>query len=64
MRVARVIVVVVLAALAGVYVVAGAWGASLVFGVQCAFTLWARKGWLLALQAVLVYAVTLGQGSS
>ncbi|NUO98239.1 MAG: hypothetical protein HOW59_09955, partial [Nonomuraea sp.] len=64
MRVARVIVVVVLAALAGVYVVAGAWGALLVFGAQCAFTLWSRKGWLLAVQAGLAYAVTLGQGSS
>lgn len=61
---ARVIVVVVLAALAGVYVVAGAWGAVLVFGVQCAFTLWSRKGWLLAVQGLLVYAVTLGQGAS
>ncbi|MEV3977381.1 histidine kinase [Nonomuraea sp. NPDC049758] len=64
MRVARLIVVVVLASLAGVYVVAGAWGALPVLAVQCAFTLRARWGWLLAVQGVLVYAVTLGQGAS
>ncbi|MFF4190863.1 histidine kinase [Nonomuraea sp. NPDC001831] len=64
MRVARLIVVVVLASLAGVYVVAGAWGALPVLAAQCAFTLRARKGWLLAVQGVLVYAVTLGQGAS
>ncbi|WP_221762035.1 histidine kinase [Nonomuraea sp. WAC 01424] len=64
MRVARMIVVVLVAALAGVYVVAGAWGALLVLGAQCAFTLRVRKGWLLAVQAGLVYAVTLGQGAS
>ncbi|MFI9588933.1 histidine kinase [Nonomuraea sp. NPDC052265] len=64
MRVARLIVVVVLASLAGVYVVAGAWGAPAVFAAQCAFTLRVRKGWLVAVQAVLVYAVTLGQGAS
>ncbi|GAA4909064.1 histidine kinase [Nonomuraea thailandensis] len=61
---ARVIVVAVLAALSSVYVLAGAGGAVLVFAVQCLYTLWAGKWWLLAAQAVLVYWVTLGTGSS
>jgi signal transduction histidine kinase len=59
-----VIVFVVLAALAGVYVLAGSLGALLVFGVQCAITLRSRSRWLVAAQAVLVYGVTLGSGSS
>ncbi|AQZ70934.1 hypothetical protein BKM31_36765 [[Actinomadura] parvosata subsp. kistnae] len=58
------IVVAVLAALAGVYVLAGAPGAVLVFAVQCLYTLWSRAWWLLAAQAVLVFWVTLGAGSS
>ncbi|MGR6923367.1 sensor histidine kinase [[Actinomadura] parvosata] len=64
MFVARMIVVAVLAALAGVYVLAGAPGAVLVFAVQCLYTLWSRAWWLLAAQAVLVFWVTLGAGSS
>ncbi|SPL95718.1 unnamed protein product [[Actinomadura] parvosata subsp. kistnae] len=60
MFVARMIVVAVLAALAGVYVLAGAPGAVLVFAVQCLYTLWSRAWWLLAAQAVLVFWVTLG----
>ncbi|MFC5832402.1 sensor histidine kinase [Nonomuraea insulae] len=64
MFLARVIVVAVLAALSGVYVLAGAAGAVLVFAVQCLYTLWSRAWWLLAAQAVLVYWVTLGAGSS
>ncbi|MEV0997796.1 histidine kinase [Nonomuraea sp. NPDC050202] len=64
MFLARVIVVAVLAALSSVYVLAGAGGAVLVFAVQCLYTLWARKWWLLAAQAGLVYWVTLGTGSS
>ncbi|NJP89551.1 two-component sensor histidine kinase [Nonomuraea sp. FMUSA5-5] len=53
-----------MAALAGVYVLAGAPGAVLVFAVQCLYTLWSRAWWLLAAQAVLVFWVTLGAGSS
>ncbi|TMR31067.1 two-component sensor histidine kinase [Nonomuraea zeae] len=53
-----------LAALSSVYVLAGAAGAVLVFAVQCLYTLWSRKWWLLAAQAVLVYWVTLGTGAS
>ncbi|MEW9530950.1 sensor histidine kinase [Microbispora sp. NPDC049125] len=64
MFLARLIVVVVLAALSSVYVLAGAPGAVLVFAVQCLYTLWSRKWWLPAAQAVLVYWVTLGSGSS
>ncbi|MGW3350669.1 sensor histidine kinase [Nonomuraea rubra] len=64
MLLARVIVVAVLAALSSVYVLAGAAGVVLVFAVQCLYTLWARKWWLLAAQAVLVYWVTLGAGAS
>ncbi|GAA2206026.1 histidine kinase [Nonomuraea monospora] len=56
--------VAVLAALSSVYVLAGAPGAVLVFVVQCLYTLWSRAWWLLAAQAVLVYLVTLGTGSS
>ncbi|MEV0825848.1 sensor histidine kinase [Nonomuraea rubra] len=64
MLLARVIVVAVLAALSSVYVLAGAAGVVLVFAVQCLYTLWARRWWLLAAQAVLVYWVTLGSGAS
>ncbi|MEO3871787.1 histidine kinase [Nonomuraea sp. B12E4] len=64
MFVARVIVVAVLAALSSVYVLAGAADAVLVFAVQCLYTLWSRKWWLLAAQAGLVYWVTLGSGAS
>ncbi|MFB4279107.1 sensor histidine kinase [Nonomuraea sp. MTCD27] len=64
MLLARVIVVAVLAALSSVYVLAGAAGAVLVFAVQCLYTLWARKWWLLAAQAALVTWVTLGTGAS
>ncbi|MEV4172224.1 histidine kinase [Nonomuraea sp. NPDC049709] len=64
MLLARVIVVAVLAALSSVYVLAGAAGAVLVFAVQCLYTLWARKWWLLAAQAALVSWVTLGTGAS
>ncbi|TYB51620.1 two-component sensor histidine kinase [Nonomuraea sp. PA05] len=53
-----------MAALSSVYVLAGAPGAVLVFAVQCLYTLWSRAWWLLAAQAVLVYLVTLGTGSS
>ncbi|MEU6425863.1 histidine kinase [Microbispora sp. NPDC046973] len=64
MRLARVIVVVVLAALASVYVVAGAPIALAVFGVQVLYLLKLRKWWLLAAQAVLVYTVCVAGGVS
>ncbi|WP_220040360.1 hypothetical protein, partial [Nonomuraea aridisoli] len=64
MVVARVIVVAVLAALCGVYVLAGATGALLVFAVQCLYTLWSRRWWLLAAQALLVVWVSVGTGAS
>ncbi|MBE3008791.1 two-component sensor histidine kinase [Microbispora sp. NEAU-D428] len=61
---ARVIVVVVLAALASVYVVAGAPIALAVFGVQVLYLLKLRKWWLLAAQAVLVYTASVAGGVS
>ncbi|WP_205825610.1 sensor histidine kinase [Microbispora catharanthi] len=64
MRLARVIVVVVLAALASVYVVAGAPIALAVFGVQVLYLLTLRKWWLLAAQAVLVYTASVAGGVS
>ncbi|OPG11316.1 histidine kinase [Microbispora sp. GKU 823] len=64
MRLARVIVVVVLAALASVYVVAGAPIALAVFGVQVLYLLKLRKWWLLAAQAVLVYTASVAGGVS
>ncbi|MGW5261267.1 histidine kinase [Microbispora sp. NPDC004025] len=64
MRLARVIVVVVLAALASVYVVAGAPIALAVFGVQVLYLLKVRTWWLLAAQAVLVYAASVAGGVS
>ncbi|MEV4461087.1 hypothetical protein AB0J39_35175, partial [Microbispora sp. NPDC049633] len=64
MRLARVIVVVVLAALASVYVVAGAPIALAVFGVQVLYLLKVRTWWLLAVQAVLVYAASVAGGVS
>ncbi|MEV1200353.1 histidine kinase [Microbispora rosea] len=64
MRLARVIVVVVLAALASVYVVAGAPIALAVFGVQVLYLLKLRRWWLLAAQAVLVYTASVAGGVS
>ncbi|WP_220505249.1 histidine kinase [Microbispora sp. H10830] len=64
MRLARVIVVVVLAALASVYVVAGAPIALAVLGVQVLYLLTLRKWWLLAAQAVLVYTASVAGGVS
>ncbi|WP_211592644.1 histidine kinase [Microbispora sp. H10836] len=64
MRLARVIVVVVLAALASVYVVAGAPIALAVFGVQVLYLLKVRTWWLLAAQAVLVYSASVAGGVS
>ncbi|MEU7886145.1 histidine kinase [Microbispora bryophytorum] len=64
MRLARVIVVVVLAALASVYVVAGAPIALAVFGVQVLYLLTLRTWWLLATQAVLVYTASVAGGVS
>ncbi|GGO04269.1 sensor histidine kinase [Microbispora bryophytorum] len=64
MRLARVIVVVVLAALASVYVIAGAPIALAVFGVQVLYLLKLRTWWLLAAQAVLVYTASLAGGVS
>ncbi|MBD3144014.1 two-component sensor histidine kinase [Microbispora camponoti] len=61
---ARVIVVVVLAALASVYVVAGAPIALAVFGVQVLYLLKLRTWWLLATQAVLVYTASVAGGVS
>ncbi|MBD3136071.1 two-component sensor histidine kinase [Microbispora bryophytorum] len=61
---ARVIVVVVLAALASVYVIAGAPIALAVFGVQVLYLLKLRTWWLLAAQAVLVYTASLAGGVS
>ncbi|WP_432930000.1 sensor histidine kinase [Microbispora sp. CA-135349] len=58
------IVVVVLAALASVYVVAGAPIAVAVFGVQVVYLLRIRAWWLLAVQAALVYTATLAGGVS
>ncbi|TQS27530.1 two-component sensor histidine kinase [Microbispora sp. KK1-11] len=53
-----------LAALASVYVVAGAPIALAVFGVQVLYLLTLRKWWLLAAQAVLVYTASLAGGVS
>ncbi|MEU8172959.1 histidine kinase [Microbispora hainanensis] len=64
MRLARVIVVVVLAALASVYVIAGAPIALAVLGVQVLYLLKVRTWWLLAVQAVLVYTATVAGGVS
>ncbi|WP_208868226.1 histidine kinase [Microbispora triticiradicis] len=64
MRLARMIVVVVLAALASVYVVAGAPIALAVFGVQVLYLLKLRKWWLLAAQAALVYTASVIGGVS
>ncbi|MGI5161093.1 histidine kinase [Microbispora sp. CA-102843] len=64
MRLARMIVVVVLAALASVYVVAGAPIAVAVFGVQVLYLLKVRKWWLLAVQAALVYTASVAGGVS
>ncbi|MDR8409616.1 histidine kinase [Nonomuraea sp. 3-1Str] len=64
MRQARLIVVVVLAGFAGVYVIAGFPGALAVFGVQVAYVLWRRCGWLLTAQAALVAGLSAGLGSS
>nr|WP_185948945.1 histidine kinase [Microbispora sp. CL1-1] len=60
----RVIVVVVLAALASVYVIAGAPIALAVLGVQVLYLLKVRTWWLLAVQAVLVYTATVAGGVS
>ncbi|WP_405395386.1 hypothetical protein [Microbispora hainanensis] len=64
MRLERVIVVVVLAALASVYVIAGAPIALAVLGVQVLYLLKVRTWWLLAVQAVLVYTATVVGGVS
>ena len=64
MRLERVIVVVVLAALASVYVIAGAPIALAVLGVQVLYLLKVRTWWLLAVQAVLVYTATVAGGVS
>ncbi|MEU6407461.1 histidine kinase [Microbispora sp. NPDC046933] len=64
MRLARMIVVVVLAAFASVYVVAGAPIALAVFGVQVLYLLKVRKWWLLAVQAALVYTACVAGGVS
>ncbi|KAB8186800.1 two-component sensor histidine kinase [Microbispora catharanthi] len=53
-----------LAALASVYVVAGAPIALAVFGVQVLYLLTLRKWWLLAAQAVLVYTASVAGGVS
>ncbi|WP_433249491.1 histidine kinase [Streptosporangium sp. CA-135522] len=55
---AKLIVVVVFAAFASVYVVAGSPLALAVFGAQVAFVRW-RSRWLVALQAVLAYGSVL-----
>lgn len=57
------IVVVVFAGFASVYVVAGSPLALAVFGVQVAFARW-RSWWLVPLQAVLAYGSVLLSGSS
>lgn len=64
MRAARFIVVVVLAALASVYVFAGAPIAVAIFGVAVLHLLTSRSPWLLALQAALVYTACAGLGVS
>ncbi|MEV4579261.1 histidine kinase [Nonomuraea jabiensis] len=60
---AMLIVVVVFAGFASVYVVAGSPLALAVFGVQVAFARW-RSWWLVPLQAVLAYGSVLLSGSS